>query len=247
VIVALLVAGVLAWVLAWGLVASGRLSVWTSVVPVAGIAGVAALATGRLALWPRASAPAAAAAGLGSGVALYLATVGFVLVVRRWPAFDRHVAEIYDQRRGLSLALALLLASGVSAPGEELFWRGLLQWRLGGAMGWAAAAAVAWGAYVVANAAGASLPILAGAAVGGAAWGALALWTHGVGAGLLSHVVWTFLMLALPPGGAGTFAPRGDTDRRVPRAAGGDAGRGRRGTGTARTRTARTARTAAGG
>lgn len=227
-ILALLVAGAVAWALAWRLVASGRLSVWTAVVPVAGVAGIAALATGRLSLWPRVSAPAAVAAGLGSGAVLYLATVAFVLVVRRWPAFDRHVAEVYDQRQGLPLAVTLLLASGVSASGEELFWRGLLQWRLAGAMGWTAAAAVAWGAYVVVNAADASLPILAGAAVGGAVWGTLALWTHGVGAGLLSHVVWTSLMLALPPGGAGAFAPRGGPDRRA-------------------TGTPRTARTAAGG
>lgn len=217
-ILALLVAGAVAWAVAWRLVAAGRLSVWTSVVPVAGVAGVAALATGRLSPWPRVPAGAAVAAGVGSGVALYLGTAGFVLAVRRWPAFDRHVAEIYDQRPGLPLAVALLLASGVSAPGEELFWRGLLEGRLATAVGWPAAAAAAWGAYVLVNAAGGSLPILAGAVVGGAAWGALALWTHGVGAGLLSHLVWTTLMLALPPGGARAMVPRSGPGRRAARA-----------------------------
>ena len=57
-----------------------------------------------------------------------------------------------------------------------------------------------WLAYVAANAASASLPIVAGAVVGGALWAGLALWSGGVLASLASHMLWTGLMLALPPG-----------------------------------------------
>ena len=42
---------------------------------------------------------------------------------------------------------------------------------------------------------------MAGAVVAGAVWGGLAVWTHGVLASLVSHVVWTALMVAIPPGG----------------------------------------------
>jgi membrane protease YdiL (CAAX protease family) len=49
------------------------------------------------------------------------------------------------------------------------------------------------------NALSGSLPLVAGAAVGGAVWGAFALWTHGVLASLLCHGVWTALMLIRPP------------------------------------------------
>jgi membrane protease YdiL (CAAX protease family) len=137
-------------------------------------------------------------------VALYLATAAFVMIVRRWPVFERHVREIYDQRKGLPLGAALLLAAGVTAPGEELFWRGLFQTRLAGEFGWVVAAAVTWACYVAVNLVSGSLPIIAGGIVAGAAWGALALWTHGVLASLLCHVVWTGLMLAVPPGRGAT-------------------------------------------
>jgi membrane protease YdiL (CAAX protease family) len=136
-------------------------------------------------------------------VALWAATVAFVMVVRRWPVFDRHVAEIYDQRRGLSLWLALFLAAGVTASGEELFWRGLAQGYLAGSLSWPGAAAAVWAAYVAANLASRNLPIIAGAVVAGAVWGALAVWTHGVIASLLCHALWTALMLVAPPGAPG--------------------------------------------
>lgn len=200
-IVAIAVAGGVAVFVAWRLVARGRASVWVVVGLVEGAAALAALAARRTPLSPRVAPGWAALAGLGAGAGLYLATAAFVIVVRRWPVFDRHVAEIYDQRKGLSLAPALALAS-VTACAEELFWRGLVQGRLATAIGWTLGAFVAWSAWVLALAASESWPIVAGAVVGGAVWGGLALWTHGVLASLICHVLWTALMLAFPPGGA---------------------------------------------
>jgi membrane protease YdiL (CAAX protease family) len=189
-------------VVAWRLVAAGRVSVWVAMTSVVSVLGIVSLATGRVHLSPRVEPGTAALAGAGAGVALYVATVGFVLVVRRWPAFDRHVAAIYDQRKGLSLPVALLLAAGATAAGEELFWRGLVQWRLAETLSATGAAILTWAGYVVANAASGSLPIFAGGVVAGAVWGGLSLWTHGVLASLLSHAVWTGLMVSLPPWGA---------------------------------------------
>jgi hypothetical protein len=57
-----------------------------------------------------------------------------------------------------------------------------------------------WLAYVGVNSASASLPIVAGAIVGGALWAGLAVWSGGMLASLASHMLWTGLMLALPPG-----------------------------------------------
>jgi CAAX protease family protein len=198
-IMAVIVLGAVAVAVAWTLVAAGRVSIWLALGTVNGVLGLAALAIGRDSLSPRVSLGVAVAVGLVAGVVLWGATVAFVLVVRRWPVFDRHVASIYDQRQGLPLWLALLLAAGVTAPSEELFWRGLAQGYLAGSLGWLGAAVVVWVAYVAANAASRNLPIIAGAVVAGAVWGGLALWTHGVIASLLCHVVWTGLMLAAPP------------------------------------------------
>ena len=210
-IFALMTIGALAVLVAWRLVAAGRASVWVAMGCVEGAAGVATLAARRASLSPEVPPVWAAVAGIGAGLALYLATAAFVVIVRRWQVFDRHVAEIYDQRKGLSWPVALLLAAGVTAPAEELFWRGLVQGRLAEAIGWPLAALATWGIYVAVNAASESLPIVAGAIVSGAVWGALALWTHGVLASLLCHAVWTALMLSFPPGGdRGRARPRRD-------------------------------------
>ncbi len=199
---ALMIAGALAVLAAWRLVALGLVSVWAAMGTVSAGAGLAALAMGRVSLSPRLDWPWAVASGVGAGVALYLATVAFLLIVRRWHVFDRHVAEIYDQRKGLSLPAALILAAGTTAAGEEFFWRGLFQSRLAVTVGWPLAALVTWSVYVIVNAASGSLPILAGGIVSGAVWGGLALWTHGVLASLLCHAIWTGLMVTFPPGGA---------------------------------------------
>src|SRR6266568_1880151 len=107
-------AGAAAVLVAWRLVASGRASIWAAM---SGTVGAVGLAAGKVSLSPRLSWPWAGAAGLGAGVALYLATAAFVLLVGRWPRFDRHVRAIYDQRKGLGLGPALLLAAGVNPPG----------------------------------------------------------------------------------------------------------------------------------
>jgi membrane protease YdiL (CAAX protease family) len=195
-LMAVMAAGV---VVVWRLVAAGRVTIWAGQAFLFAAAGSAALATGRVHLSPRVWWTWGLLVGSGSALVLYVATLGFVAVVRRWPPFERHVDQIYDQRRGLSLPAALVLAAAVVAPGEELFWRGLLQGWLAGTTGWVVAALVTWAVYVVANAASGSLPILAAAVVSGAVWGALALWTHGVLASLACHSLWTALMVAAPP------------------------------------------------
>jgi membrane protease YdiL (CAAX protease family) len=197
----LMAAGAIAVLAGWRLVRAGVLSVWVAMGAASGLAGLAALVTGRLHLSGRFHWTTAAAIGPGSGALLYAATVAFVLVVRRWHVFDRHVAEIYDQRKGRPLAAALVLAAGIISPGEELFWRGLFQGRLTELIGSALATLATWAAYVSANAASGSLAIFAGAVVSGAVWGALAGWTRGVLASVLCHSVWTGLMVAWPPGG----------------------------------------------
>jgi uncharacterized protein len=197
--VALMVAGALAVFVAWRTVVAERATVWVAMSATLGVLAVLSLATRRVVVSGRLSIAEAVGTGLAVGVVLYGATVAFVVAVRRWPRFDRHVAEIYDQRKGLSLPAALLLAAGVFAPGEEVFWRGLFQWRASTGLGWVGGAVLTWAVYVLANGGSASLPIFAAAVVSGAVWGALALWTHGIAASLCCHAVWTALMLLRPP------------------------------------------------
>lgn len=188
---------------AWRAVAAGRGNPWAVMGTSIGAAGLAALVAGGIRLSPRVHPAAAAVVGAGAGALLFGATVAFAALARSWEAFRSRYEAILARRSDVSLATALLVGAGVAALAEELLWRGLFQERLGRPLGRTWAAVGAWSAYVAANLPSASLPVVAGAAVGGAVWAGLALWTHGVLASVASHAVWTALMIAAAPGGSG--------------------------------------------
>lgn len=191
-------AGLLAEAGAWAFVMRGQ-NLWTTLVPVLAVMGIVAVAVRTPAWSPDIDPWVSAAIGLASGVVLYLATRAAVLVLSRWPTFRRHAVELYARRGGLSLGAALGLSLGVSALGEELFWRGLFQAELGSALdGRTAAAVLTWAALVLANLPSANLAVVAGAMVGGALWAGLAWWSGGVLASLACHLVWTGAMIAFP-------------------------------------------------
>ncbi len=197
--VVVMVAGFVAEIVAWSLVARGR-NVWTTMTPVLACMGVAALVVGPPAWSPDVAPGVSLAVGLAIGGVLFVATRVFMALISRWRTFERHSVEMYRRQGSLSLGVALVLSVALSVPGEELFWRGLFQGHLESELsGQAALAAVlAWAAFVVANLPSANLAIAAGAVVGGAVWVALAWWTGGVLACLACHIAWTGLMLAFP-------------------------------------------------
>lgn len=200
-------AGAVAVAVAWRLVARGW-SIWRLMTGVLVVAASASLATGEVHLSPSVRTWVAAIVGIVVGLALYAATAVFVRAARRIAVFERGMRDVYDQRHGLSLPAALVLAAVVVAPCEEIFWRGLFQTRLSVAAGAAAGAAITLAVYAAANAASASLPITTGAVVSGAVWGTLAWWTGGVLSPMLCHAMWTGLMIAFPPGGDPLAAAR---------------------------------------
>jgi len=194
-----MVAGLIAEIVAWSLVARGR-NVWTTMTPTLATMGLVALIVGPIAWSPEVAAGVSVVVGLVLGVALYVATRVAIAVIGRWQTFRQHSLEMYRKQGGLSLGVALALSIALSVPGEELFWRGLFQGQLVSALDGRTvlAAAIAWLAFVVANLASRNLAIAAGAIVGGAVWVALAWWTGGVLAPLACHVVWTGMMIAFP-------------------------------------------------
>jgi membrane protease YdiL (CAAX protease family) len=195
---AVIAAGFALEVAAWRMVAAGRASVWGLMVGVFAVHGIVA----AIVLPPVGSAgetlAVALAAGIASGIALWAATIVFVAVAVRWESFRRAVEERYARAAQVSLPTAVAISLLIAVPGEELFWRNLVQRRFG-VSGEGIGALAAWAGYVAANAASGSLPFVAGAIVGGAVWGGLAWWTGGIAAGLASHGVWTTLMLVRPP------------------------------------------------
>ena len=195
-----MVAGTLAEMVGWWLVASRGRDVWRLMPVVLGAMGVAAVFARRPVWAEGVTAATALAAGIASGLVLYVGTRAFVWVAAHWGPFRRAVVEKYAEAATVPFATSLALSVLVMVPSEELFWRGLFQGRLSVAMGAATAAGLTWIVYVVANGPSRSLPILAGAIVGGALWTGLAWWSGGVLASLGSHILWTGAMLALPPG-----------------------------------------------
>jgi uncharacterized protein len=197
---AVMVAGLAAEVIGWWLVASRGRSVWRVMPVVLGAMGIAAVLARPPVAASEVSVTAALLVGVASGVALYLGTRAFVWLAAHWEPFRRDVVEKYAQASEVSVAQSLVLSLLIMVPCEELFWRGLFQERLAVTLAAGAAAAIGWAGYVVANVPSRSLPIVAAAVVGGALWAGLAWWTGGVLASLASHILWTGLMLVLPPG-----------------------------------------------
>lgn len=195
-----LVAGLVVEGFAWWLVASRRVDVWAVMTPALAALGLLAIAAGPPEWSPDVSTPAAIAVGAAVGAAFYVATRLFVSIVRPWVAFQRHSLAMYLRQGRRSLGGAILLSVLVLVPGEELFWRGLVQPELTSALDGGAGVAAICGlaAFIAANLTSANLAIVAGAVVGGVVWGALGWWTGGALAPLVSHAVWTALMLSLP-------------------------------------------------
>lgn len=191
--------GLVAETVAWRVVMARGQSIWVVIGLVLAAMGIAAVLAGPPPLSPAVGPVVASAVGAGSGVVLYMATRVFLLMIRGWRRFHRQAEKLYGERGSLSLPAALLVAAGLAVLGEELFWRGLFQARLSASAGGIGGAGLTWGAYLSANLSSGNLPIIAGAIVGGAVWGTLALWTHGVLASVLCHSMWTGLMLSFPP------------------------------------------------
>ena len=192
--------GALAEAIGWRLVAARRAVVWRAMPAILLVMGIAAVLVRRPLVATRVGDGAAVVVGIASGLVLYLATRAFVAVAGRWDPFRRTVADSYRAAAEVPLWESLALSLLIMVPAEELFWRGLFQARLDQSLVALVAGVWTWLAYVGVNIASGSLPIVAGAVVGGALWAGLAVWSGGVLASLLSHMLWTGLMLALPPG-----------------------------------------------
>jgi hypothetical protein len=197
---AIMALGAFAEAIGWRLVATRRATVWRLMPVIFLVMGIAAVVVRRPVAATNVANGTALAVGLASGLILYAGTRVFVAIADRWEPFRRHVVETYQEAAEVPLKEALALSLLIMVPAEELFWRGLFQARLDQSLPALAAGVWTWLAYVGVNLSSGSLPIIAGAVVGGALWAGLAVWSGGMLASISSHMLWTGLMLALPPG-----------------------------------------------
>lgn len=152
--------------------------------------------------WAEGLRPGDVGAGLASAALLYgVFALGRVLVGRLVAGGSAEISAIYSLRSQAPWWVIALLVVCVIGPGEEFFWRGLVQWalvrRLGSAAGWGLATAIYGGVHLAAR-----NPMLAVAALAaGGFWGLLYLRTGRIAPPVVSHIAWdlaVFLILPLP-------------------------------------------------
>ncbi|MFQ5860039.1 MAG: lysostaphin resistance A-like protein [Dehalococcoidia bacterium] len=138
--------------------------------------------------------------GVVSAALLYgVFWAGDVVSSTTLPFAPRQVGEVYQLRSLAHPALLALLLATVIAPGEELYWRGLVQQRFderwGPWKGWALGTAAYGGVHMLT----ANPMLVVAATVAGAVWGALYAHQRRILPVLISHVVWGLLVFVLFP------------------------------------------------
>lgn len=204
---AFIVIGVVVQVVVWGLVARDRLPFWPAVTTTFAVLGIESLLAGDPGCCRETTPATASAVGVSSGLLLFGATRVVVDLSTRHHVISRSVAAVYRREEEMGTVALSVLTLAVVVPGEELFWRGVVLPELSASTSVALGAVLAWAAWVAVDATWGSIPLLAGAVVGGALWTGLATWSGGVAAPVASHLVWTALMLVWPPRAARDKVP----------------------------------------
>jgi CAAX protease family protein len=196
---AVIVIGVVVQVVVWRLVARDRLPFWPAVTTTFSLLGIGSVLAGDPGCCRETTSATASAVGVSSGLLLFGATRVVVDLATRHHVIRRSVAAVYRREQEVSTVAVSVLTLAIVVPGEEIFWRGLVLPELSASTSVALGAVLAWAAWVAVDATWGSIPLLAGAVVGGAVWTGLATWSGGLAAPVASHLVWTALMLVWPP------------------------------------------------
>lgn len=167
-----------------------------------GTAGLGALALSLRGLFPIQEGvhPADLATGLAASAVLYVVfATGRVLAHLILPFAGAQIGAVYLLRTQAPAWVIAALLALVIGPGEELFWRGLVQWglvrRWGPGGGWAAATLI----YGLVHAAAANVMLIIAATVAGAFWGLLYLRIGRIAPLIVSHVLWDLTVFLLLP------------------------------------------------
>lgn len=138
--------------------------------------------------------------GLVSGAVLYgVFWVGEQALVIVLPKLAVEVGQLYDVR-GQTKRWFMPLVLAIAAPGEELFFRGLLQHQAG--------VAIALAVYGAVHLWERKLILVLAALIGGVWWGALLAWTGGLIAPIVSHLLWCMVIIVWRPARPTAWAER---------------------------------------
>ena len=138
--------------------------------------------------------------GAAAAAALYgVCALGRAIAGRLLPSAPGQISDVYALRAQAPWPVIALLLILVVGPGEEVFWRGLVQWglvrRFGPGLGWGAATAIYGGVH----AAAANPMLILAALVAGGFWGLLYLRIGRIAPLIVSHVLWDLAVFLLLP------------------------------------------------
>lgn len=207
-----LVIGFVALALTWAIAFNAEQLPFFPTVVVGGIV------TGAFGLWARAACPPgtlppfsvtprqgllAVVVGLAHVVVSHVFfDIGDALL----PAIGETARGIYERTRETPLVPRLILSGLLTAPLEEVFWRGAFQPAVGGiaARRWTTwprplvAVLASTLGYTLFHVATLRISLVAAAALGGLVWAWLLERTRTVGAPIIAHAIWTSMLVLYP-------------------------------------------------
>lgn len=137
--------------------------------------------------------------GLLSAVLLYaLFYVGFQ-ITKLNPVFSEGVSRVYELRSSMPVPLIGVLLVFPIGPGEEFYWRGLVQRRFAQRLGSNIGFLTATTAYALVHLPTLNIPLILTAFIGGLVWGYLYKKTGNLVPVITSHVLWDLLIFVVAP------------------------------------------------
>jgi hypothetical protein len=137
--------------------------------------------------------------GIVTAVLLYgLFYFGFE-VTRSNQIFSQGINQVYGLRSNEPRWLIAVLLIFPIGPGEELYWRGLIQRTISEKKGSNAGLIVASLAYALVHLPTLNPPLILTALIGGLVWGGLYKFTNSLVPAIVSHILWDLMIFVLLP------------------------------------------------
>ena len=117
------------------------------------------------------------------------------------PIFSQGINQVYGLRSNEPRWLIAVLLIFPIGPGEELYWRGLIQRTFAEKYGSNFGLIIASLAYALVHLPTLNPPLIMTALIGGLVWGSLYKFTNSLVPGIVSHVLWDLMIFIILPFG----------------------------------------------
>ena len=175
---------------------------WTAMAAGVFVLAVLAVVIRGLALYGAPADGLDLAIGVGSFAGLYATFwVADKLVRFIRPVSGSEISAIYDLRSQAPLALIAVLLVFVIGPGEELYWRGLVNWALSSRLGDGASVLVGTALYGSVHLVTQNVAIILAAVVAGFVWSMIFALRRRLFPVIVSHVLFDLFLFVLAPVG----------------------------------------------